>query len=263
MRAVYIHDGTFVAGGPSFCGAPGLRPHVDMSVGIVPIVRSSNHTYPFRWNKPPETGPDAAEKHWMAQQEQDQEYMFRMLNGEMSNMFNHLGATIPAKRWADLIPDSNDIWLSLTIPEFEYDRPDWDHRVEFVGMLLTVGVENQSLPPWWDDVIKAKKAGKTIVAASASSLDFVPENLVLPAMDAFRNRDDVFVVAALVNFDPAVLNYEVPANAHIAKFIPMNKLLPLVSTSTLTAMRASSLTSFTGRRARHQCRLRHSPALTA
>ncbi|KAF2104868.1 UDP-Glycosyltransferase/glycogen phosphorylase [Rhizodiscina lignyota] len=228
IRTIYLHDSSFLAGGPSYLGAPGFRPHVDMAIGIHPILRASNYTYPFRSGKNPDTGPDAFEKHWAAQQEQDKEYMFRTLKYEVGKVYQQLGAIASPGRWGDLISDFNDIWLAMAIPEFEYDRPDWDHRVEFIGMTTTVGVENQSLPVWWDDVLEAKKSGKTIIAASASSMDFDPTSLVLPTIEAFRNRDDVFVVAALVNFDPSTLNFEIPSNARVAKFIPMNEFLPHV-----------------------------------
>ena len=229
VRTVWLHDGSFAVNGPSFRGAPGLRPHVDMAVGIVPIVRASNYTYPFKWGKVPETGADAAEKHFAAQQKQDEEYMFKTLNYELDNVFRQLGATAPSGRFMDSLLDLNDLWLAMTIPEFEYPRPDWEHKVEFVGMTTTVGVENQQMPRWWNDVLEAKKAGKTIIAATASSMDFDPAHLVLPAMDAFRNRDDVFVVSALVNFDPETVKFDVPANARLAKFIPMPEFLPHVS----------------------------------
>ena len=91
-----------------------------------------------------------------------------------------------------------------------------------MGAPVAVGIAEHSLPEWWGDVLEAKAAGKKIVAVSSSSVVYDTSALIKPALEAFGGREDVFVVATLVTSDVEMLDFEIPANARVAKFIPLD-----------------------------------------
>ena len=97
-----------------------------------------------------------------------------------------------------------------------------------MGAPVSVGIADHTLPEWWNDVLEAKAAGKKIVAVSSSSVVFDTSALIKPALEAFGGRDDVFVIATLVTSDVETLDFEIPENARVAKFIPLDLALPYV-----------------------------------
>lgn len=224
-RTVYIHDAMFLPLAPVYLGGAGLKPHFDVAVGLVPLTVSSKAVYPFRWGKVPETGPDAEEKHLKAYEEWDKDNFHWTLTDSLNRVLRSMGAQRDAARWTDSVANYNDIFLSMTIPEFQYPRPDWTHPSEFIGITRKVGVPDQRMPPWWNDILEAKKNGKKIIAVTASSLDYDAHHLVIPALEAFKDRDDVMLAVAYVNHDPEATQYKPPKNARVAKFIPMPELL--------------------------------------
>lgn len=119
--------------------------------------------------------------------------------------------------------------LSLTVPEFEFDRPDLRPGVEFIGVPEKPGFVERTLPEWWDEMLQAKTQGKRIVALSTSSFDYVVDFLMLPALEALKDREDIFIVAMFVNNDPEAVKDKIPSNARYAKLVPMDLLLPHVS----------------------------------
>lgn len=242
-RTVYIHDAMFLPLAALYLGDAGLKPQFDIAIGLIPLLASSKATYPFRWGKAPETGPDAEEKHTKAFEVHDQDPFHKGLSVAFRSILKNMGAPIPSGRWTDAVANFNDVFCSMTIPEFQYPRPDWNHRNELIGITRKVGVPDQRMPPWWDEVLEAKKSGKKIIAITASSLDYNSKNLVVPALEAFKDRDDVLMVAAFVNDNPEGNQYTPPKNARVAKFIPMTEFLPHVSlresltSSLLTSLR--------------------------
>lgn len=233
VRTIMVSDASFYPTAPIIAGARGLKPHTTIGVGVVPIVAQSNYTYPYRPARKRETGANAKELHWAAWQDFNaNNYLFSSMARIQKEFFAKLGARYDFPAFPEALVATPDIYAQLTIPEFEFERPDIKDNIEFVGIPLKPGVA-QDLPTWWDEMLEAKKAGKKVVAVSTSSIDYSPEFLTLPVMEALKDRDDIFPVYSLVNANPELLGDKIPANAHIAKTVPHDQLLPHVSLSWL------------------------------
>ncbi|KAF2827099.1 UDP-Glycosyltransferase/glycogen phosphorylase [Ophiobolus disseminans] len=113
-----------------------------------------------------------------------------------------------------------DYLLPLGVPEFEFMRTNSRPNIHYFGGLKAHHSEPSSvadLPDWWGVVAAAKQEGKKIAA------------LLIPALEAMKERTDVLVIATTVavEFD-ALQDLVIRSNARIAKFVPYDVLLPQV-----------------------------------
>jgi len=225
---IYLFDCSFAALAPVEHGAPGIKPDAAMAIGVAPYPGASNDTFPFQSGRHPDTSAGAARTHFEAQAAQYAAYPDREWNKHMRDVMTEMGATAEPKSLLDMFASAGDTYLQYGVSGFEYPRSDLRDGLHFIGAPVAVGIAERSLPPWWPDVLAAKADGKKIVAVTPSSVVFDNNVLIAPALDALRDRDDVFVVATLVNSDPEQLAFDVPRNARVAKFIPLDLALPQV-----------------------------------
>ncbi|XPS98656.1 hypothetical protein M3J09_007853 [Ascochyta lentis] len=226
---IYIADCAFGGLAPVMLGAPGVRPDTAISIGIAPYPAASNDTFPFRSGRHPDTSADSKRIHFEAQQAQYTKYPDSEWNEHTREVLGKLGATELYPSMFDMFVSASDVYLQYGVPEFKYSRSDLRPNLKFVGAPVTVGIAERALPEWWDDVLEAKKAGKHIVAVTSSTVVFDNNVLIIPALKALKDRDDVLVIATLVNSDVEQLDFKIPENARVAKFIPLDLALPEVS----------------------------------
>ncbi|KAF2100909.1 UDP-Glycosyltransferase/glycogen phosphorylase [Rhizodiscina lignyota] len=228
-RTIFIHDASIFALGPVQRGGPGLRPHTDIAIGIIPIPGFSNYTYPYRDGRLPETGPNAPEIHWPEWQKWYKAHpVLNAVTKAIRQNFKDLGATIEPSVFPDIINDLPDLYCPLTVPQFELDRPDIRPGVEFIGVPEKPGFVDRTLPEWWEEMLQAKADGKKIIAVSTSSLDYIVDFLMMPALEGLKDREDLFIAAMFVSNDPEVVKDRIASNARYARTIPMDLLLPHV-----------------------------------
>lgn len=225
---IYLFDCSFAGLAPIQHGAPGIRPHAAMAIGVAPYPGASNDTFPFQSGRHPDTSPRAQQIHLEAHAAQYAAYPDREWNAHMRAVMRSMGATADAQSVFDLFASAGDTYLQYGVPEFEYKRSDLRDGLRYVGAPVAVGIAARDLPAWWDEVLAAKQQGKTIVAVTPSSVVFDNEVLIVPALQALGHREDVFVVATLVNFEPEQVDFDVPRNARVARFIPLDLALPYV-----------------------------------
>ena len=225
---IYIADCSFAGVAPVLMGAPGIRPDAAISIGLAPYVAASNDTFPFRSGLHPDTSADSKRIHFEAQQAQYTKYPDKEWNEHTRKALREAGAAEVYSSMFDMFTLASDTYLQYGVPEFEYPRSDFRPNLKFVGAPVAVGIAERVLPEWWNDVLEAKKAGKHIVAVTSSSVIFDNTVLIQPALEALKDRDDVLVMATLVTSDVAQLDFEIPANARVSKFIPLDLILPEV-----------------------------------
>lgn len=225
---IYLFDFSFGGLAPIQHGAPGIRPNAAIAIGVAPYPGASNDTFPFQSGKHPDTSADAAQIHFEAQQAQYAGYPDREWNAHVKEVLRAMGATGEPNSLFDMFADAGDMYLQYGVPGFEYPRSDLRDRMRFIGAPVAVGIAERALPSWWDEVLEAKKGGKTVVAVTPSSVIFDNNVLIVPALEALRDRDDVIVIATLVNSDVDSLDFDIPQNARVAKFIPLDLALPHV-----------------------------------
>jgi len=227
-RPILVYDASFLGVGPIVLGADGVRP-ITIAVSHFPVAIASNDTFPFRSGFPPDTSSQSREIHYAAQTKLDNDPWTMKINAAVEKAMASAGATNAPGRFHDSILTLGDISLHLGIPDFEYPRTDLPPSFEFIGALPTVGLTDEDLPEWWDEVVAAHALGKSIVVVTSSTVEFNINETILPALEGLKDRDDILVVATLVNYETDAIPYEVPANARVARFIPLNLLLPYVS----------------------------------
>jgi UDP:flavonoid glycosyltransferase YjiC (YdhE family) len=229
QKIVLVSDSSFAGPAPVLLGAPGIRPDIAIGVGLAPYVGSSNDTFPFRSGIYPDTTSESQRIHWEAQKAQYESHPIDTpVNEAMRTALKEMGAKQETASFYDALALAPDVYLQYGIPAFEYKRSDWRPNLEFIGAPVAVGIADRELPDWWDDVLEAKKAGKHIVAVSSSTVVYDTKALIKPAMEAFGGREDVFFMATLVTSEVDTLDFEIPANARVAKFIPLDLILPHV-----------------------------------
>jgi hypothetical protein len=91
------------------------------------------------------------------------------------------------------------------------------------------GPVTAELPEWWGDIAKAKQEGKKIVTASQGTVGLNLNDLLIPTLEALKDRHDVSVIATTIIVEVAnVPGLVIPANARATKFLPYDLLLPEV-----------------------------------
>ncbi|KAF2279850.1 UDP-Glycosyltransferase/glycogen phosphorylase [Westerdykella ornata] len=231
---VILFDMSLTGHYPVLLGAPGIRPDASIAISTAALVLDSNDTFPFKVGKVPDTSENARDVHWAACQEYFETPFYKELHKHWEAKLRELGATKePFPGVYDAMNTVSDYLATQGIPEFEFPRSDIRTDIRYFGALKNLkktGGEAAELPTWWDDIRKAKAEGKKIVAVSQGTVEVNPQELILPTISALKDREDVLVIATLVAFEPSeVLGEEVPENARVAKFVPHDMLLPLVS----------------------------------
>jgi UDP:flavonoid glycosyltransferase YjiC (YdhE family) len=225
---IYMGDCSFSGIAPVMSGAPGIRPDAAIAIGVAPYTAASNDTFPFNSGLQPDTSADSKRIHFEAQQAQYTKYPDSEWNEHTREVLRQIGATESYSSMFDMFASASDTFLQYGVPEFEYPRSDFRPNLKFVGAPLAVGIAERVLPEWWNDVLQARKAGKHIVAVTSSSVVFETNALIIPALEALKDRDDVLVIATLVTSDVEQMDYKIPDNARVSKFIPLDLVLPEV-----------------------------------
>lgn len=139
--------------------------------------------------------------------------------------------------------------LQIGVPSFEYPRSDWPSHFQFLGFLPAAapppgGYPN--LPSWWDQVTTRRQQKVVVVAQGTVETD--PTDLIIPTLEAMRDRTDVLVVAILgrkgAQLRPPPTTgtnnhnssssssssfFVVPANARVTDYLPYDAILPYAS----------------------------------
>lgn len=214
-------------------GAPGLKPDTALGIAIHPYSLDSNDTFPFHMGKPPHQGPDAQAVHHEANQPHNRGLVAREISTAYWQMMREIGV-VDLHDWhfVHTIAAVPDHLMLLGVPGFEFPRSQLRPNVHYFGALKTKKKPDSpsaKLPEWWDDVAAAKAAGKQLVAVSQGTVGTNLNDLLIPTLEALKDRDDVLVIATTVAVEPAdVPNLVAPKNARVAKFVPYDLLLPQV-----------------------------------
>lgn len=117
--------------------------------------------------------------------------------------------------------------LQIGVPSFEYPRSDWPPQFQFVGFLPVASPPPNgypNLPGWWQDVTTTNKC---VVVVAQGTVETNPYDLIIPTIEAMRDRDDV-IVAAIMGRKGAGLpeGFHVPSNARITDYLHYDAILP-------------------------------------
>ncbi|EGX87935.1 putative glycosyltransferase [Cordyceps militaris CM01] len=134
----------------------------------------------------------------------------------------------------DVITTAADVTLQMCPPSVEYHRSDVHPKVRFVGALPPrVRKQGFVAPPFWDTIVDGKNK---IVVVSQGTVAQRYDQLLIPAMHALADRDDVVVVAILgcrgAKLAPEIT---IPSNAHVVDYLSYDAVLPHASAFVMNA----------------------------
>ncbi|MGU3502983.1 glycosyltransferase [Mycobacterium sp. C31M] len=111
-----------------------------------------------------------------------------------------------------------------TIPEFEYHRSDLPDHVRFVGAVMPLPSDDFMPPSWWD-VLSSSRPVVHVTQGTVDNADL--SRLVEPTITALAD-EDVTVVVTTGGRPLSQLRVPLPANTHVAEYLPHDVLLPAV-----------------------------------
>lgn len=218
VPTLLVTDQSFMGLWPVLLGAPGLRPHAWIAIGVTPLSINSIDTAPFGLGLPPDASPEGRTRN--REQNQMVEGMFAESTGVLAKTLAELGAGEEVPFPMDAIVSLPDLFLHLTVAEAEYPRSDAPAGLRYIGVLPAESARPGDLPSWWDDVLNARRV---ILVTQGTIANRDLGQLVAPTLKALADVDALVVVTTGHSEAEAG---EIPANARVADFIPYSALLP-------------------------------------
>ncbi|MFD2474110.1 nucleotide disphospho-sugar-binding domain-containing protein [Amycolatopsis silviterrae] len=215
---VLIANSVFLGAWPVALGAPGRRPARWIAVGANPLSVSSIDTtafgpVPAGPGQDPHAGNIAANDGLAAATEPTRLHIETILRS--------LGADQDVPPFADGIVTVPDIFVSLSVPAFDFPRSDLPANVRYAGVLAPPPAAQWTPPEWWAD-LNDDRPVVAVTQGTVANRDLA--ELIEPTMLALAGHD-VLVVAATGREDNA-LGITVPGNARVTSFVPFTELLP-------------------------------------
>ncbi|HEU5483317.1 MAG TPA: glycosyltransferase [Microlunatus sp.] len=206
-----IVDPTFAAGALLVETPADQRPPV-LVAGVLPLGLPSRGLAPFGLGLPPMAGPIG----WLRNRALGlvTERVFRrpeQVGAELMRRTLGRAPSGPVLTWMSRA----DAVLQLSVPSFEYPRPDSPTRLEFTGMVTSSSALDHPYPSWWSDL----DGGRPVVHVTQGTIanDDLTD-LVLPTVRALADVDVLVVVAT--GGRPVAELGELPGNARAAEFLP-------------------------------------------
>jgi MGT family glycosyltransferase len=204
---------------------PRPRPPV-VSVGITVVTLASRDTAPFGLGLPPSSSSLGRVRNQLLNL-LVRRIVFGPNQRRLSRILRGMGlAGAPAffLEW----PRLADRILQLGVPSFEYPRSDLPEQVRFVGPPPAHAAAGDRTPPWWDEMLAARRSHRPVVHVTQGTVDTADlDRLIGPALRALAGKD-VFVVVTTGGPDPARLPGPLPENARAATYVPYDDLLPYI-----------------------------------
>ena len=229
MPVVVLPESSFLGALPFGLGVPGLHPRGVVAVGILPVLAISLDTAPHGHCLLPDSSKGGRKRN-------------RSLNrnfidalgpsqAELNKILEQLGARGTNLYRHNAIIELSDIFLQLCPQSLEYPRSDAPPTLRFTGGLPRSDSTSSKteLPPWWNELVLNLRK-RHIVAVSQGTVARNYHDLIIPTLNALKDREDILVVVALgkkgATFPATSF---IPDNARVADWIPFDELLPLSS----------------------------------
>lgn len=196
---------------------PHGRPVPILMLGVNPVSFSSPDAIFYGPRIPPELRRSLGELPWLDEPT-------RQLQREVQQRFDaaltEAGAPPLAAPFTDVMVTAPDAFLQLSSAGFEYERPELEGVIRYVGPLLPPRLELMP-PPWWERLDE-----RPLVIVSQGTLANVDlGQLLLPAMQGLAG-DELQLLLTTGGRDPALLGDAIPANAIVTDHVPFELALP-------------------------------------
>lgn len=191
--------------------------------GIGPLGLSSRATPPYGLGALPLRGPLGTVRNALMKLVATK-VVLRPVHQRVEALLAEVGAAPLAGGFFFDVVMRADLVVQLTVPEFEYPRPDAPDHLHYVGPVSRTAPTTIPLPDWWGRL----SSGVPVVHVSQGTVavsDFT--ELVGPTLEGLAD-EDVLVVVSTGNA-PLELLPPLPANAVAAPYLPYDRLFPLTS----------------------------------
>ncbi|MFQ2196543.1 nucleotide disphospho-sugar-binding domain-containing protein [Aeromonas hydrophila] len=188
-----------------------------LMLGVNPVSFSSPDAIFYGPRIPPELRRSLGELPWLDEPT-------RQLQREVQQSFDaalaEAGAPPLTAPFTDVMVTAPDAFLQLSCAGFEYERPELEGVIRYVGPLLPPRIE-LTPPPWWERLDE-----RPLVIVSQGTLANVDlGQLLQPAMQGLAG-DELQLLLTTGGRDPARLGTAVPANAIVIEHVPFELALP-------------------------------------
>ncbi|KAK1751134.1 4'-demethylrebeccamycin synthase [Echria macrotheca] len=162
------------------------------------------------------------------------------VNADLAGYFNKLIKSVGATRdmteavWS-VAPTVGDVTLFPTTTSTDYPRSSPQKRFRYIGGLPLKPLDASYVYPEWWPLITANAAlpesqRKKVVFVTQGTLSPIFTELLVPAIRALADREDLIVIVTLgargATLDPAELGIPIPANTRVIDYLPYDALLP-------------------------------------
>lgn len=218
--AVVVTDQLFLGAWPTLLGAPGVRPRRLVAVGVLPLYWGGRDSTPFG---PAAAGPGQDQQQANLSANAQIREALAEGQGRLARVLADCGATTrPVPFLLDGMASVPDVLAQLTASELEFPRSDAPPGLRFVGPLpAPEPADGWSPPPWWDQLTTDRPV---VVVTQGTLANTDLSQLIEPTLRALAGED--VVVVATTGRDTTDLGIPVPANAHVATYIPYSQLFP-------------------------------------
>lgn len=216
---VVIVDHVFLGILPMLLGPRAQRPPVAMFNTTI-LHWSREDGAPHYVGLPPATSRAQREQYAEIAREHDK-VVYEPLVGRLNGYLAELGVGPISTNLNDAVVALPDAFMQLTVPDFEFPRAALPASVRFVGALPIE--ENQApLPPWAADLDGDRKV-VLVTQGTVANHDF--GLLVAPTLAALADESDLLVVVSTGGRPVEAVPGPIPANAHVASYLPYEWLL--------------------------------------
>ncbi|KEY73876.1 hypothetical protein S7711_06086 [Stachybotrys chartarum IBT 7711] len=226
---VLLNESAFLGSLPLMRGARGEKPDGLIGIGINPISLSSVDTAPYGTGLPPPTSPKEVVQYQKMLEGLKQ--IFSKAQSRFKDILRGLGAEPTSCFFADAPFLWPDRFLQMCPASMMYPRSDAPKSLRFAGGMpkLPKPLDVKEKPLWWSEVVE-NQGKKDIVFVCQGTVRTDWNDIVIPAMEALKDRPNTLVVVALgrrgAALDPTIV---VPENARVADYLPFDDILPLSS----------------------------------
>lgn len=233
-RPVVVVNEAFFGGSlPMFFGAPlpdGVKRPRTLCLSVTPPAIRSVDLPPFGFPLPFAQTPESRARNTCAWESWAQ--MSAPLKEVLETKLAEAGATrSPEGPVLDGVNYTcHDAILQIGVPGFEYPRSDFPPQFQFLGFLPLArpppnGYPN--LPEWWDEMTTTQRK---VVVVAQGTVETNPYDLIIPTIEAMKEREDVLVVAIMGRKGASLPEeFGVPKNVRVTDYLHYDAILPHAS----------------------------------
>ncbi|KAM7221169.1 hypothetical protein V8F06_003344 [Rhypophila decipiens] len=232
---IVLNESAFVGALPLMRNCDGPKPDGMIGIGINPVSLSSRDVPPFGPGLPlPKTDEDRAA--YAAMQAHMNKTIFAKPLQVLDEILESVGVGKirqedgPAFDAPYTWPDR---FLQMCPASVMYPRSDAPSTFRYAGglpkLVSNTGAPSlDELPEWWNEAVIQNANNNKIVFVCQGTVIFDYSALVLPTIEALRNRPNTIVIAVL-GLRGATLplsQKDLPSNVHVADYLPYDAILP-------------------------------------